>query len=87
VTNYFSNKGEHRYFQAAEDAFTSEGGRLDPDEELHEARAGTSVNGRVPDGVFKRLVDRYATGMKTASLAIRDRRSRHAARTPDPTVP
>lgn len=87
MSNHVGNKDNDRHCQAAEDAFTYEGGHLGPQDELQEARAGASANARQPRRVFKGLVNRYAKSMRAAIAVVRRGRSRHVARIVDPTAP
>jgi hypothetical protein len=87
VSNHVGNKDDHRHCQAAEDAFTSEGGHVGPHDELQEARSGANINASEPCVAFKGLVNRYASGMSAAIAAFRDGSSRRAARTADRTAP
>jgi hypothetical protein len=87
VTSHVGDKDYQRQCQAAEDAFTSEGGHLGPQDEFQEARTDASVNACKPRRAFKGLLNRYATGMRAGIAAFRNGHSRHAARAADPTAP
>jgi hypothetical protein len=80
------NTGDLHSYQAAEDAFTSEGGHLAPDDEVVGKRVDANGPPRPASRDFRNAMKRYAAGMRAVLNIFRAGGSRATARSILPSV-
>jgi hypothetical protein len=77
---HFVNSDDSHLYQAAEDAFTSEGGHLARNDKGLDTRTGPIRIGRQPSRNFRKTARRFAAAMRAVMRIFRADVSRRASR-------
>jgi hypothetical protein len=86
VAMQLSNSDDGHLYQAAEDAFTSEGGHLAPEDEVLDQRTDASRTNRHLSLDFSKAMKCCAAGVRAVLKIFQAVGSRHAARSTHPTI-